>query len=177
MPTATRRRASDETPTIEIGGRTYTQAQLETAISEVTALRRDLKAGRITAAVTASQARGVPPVVVNMINQIMQACDPAAQATLNLTGPGANGEAEPVECNFFSAMELLLSVTPGRIQEEIDSEDYTLDTSGQRNGATGNPYTASDDAMGPDEAEELARQRRAELNAEYGGVEGVEDAS
>lgn len=158
------------TTVIQLGDRSFTPEEIERILAQNQQLRDTNRDARILAITQAAQARGVPPVLVKALKQIMSHCDPDARLTMELEGPAQNGEAGKEKYNFFTACELLLSIAPGRIVGPGEDETE-LDTSGQRPAKPpANPYLSDDggDDITPEEAERLAKEAREQLYPEFG---------
>lgn len=149
-------------------GRQVSVDVVEQALDRSKTQSVQLKKSRIEAALEAAKGRNVPIVLVNIANQILEATDPEAPATINLK---ITEKDEPKKLNMFEVVCKLLEVAPGR----GGKSPVTWSTQGEgpktsKNGH--NHYQSDDSDMTPEEAEELARKRREEL---YGEPEGATD--
>jgi len=168
--------APESVAVIQLGDRTFTPEELEQVLAQNRQLRDTNRDARILAVSQSAQGRGVPPVLVKTIKQIMAFCDPDARPTMELEGPGENGEAGKDKYNFFTACELLLTIAPGRM-DSPDPDDVELDDNGKRpEKPPRNPYMSDDDDdnLTPEQAEEMARKRRSEIYPEFGYADAGE---
>lgn len=155
----------DTGQTFQLGDRQYTAEELQAAIDENNTLRNSVKQGRIESVVSQASTRGVPPALTNLAAQMLEALEPSAAPTLSLTVPtGEDDGAGENQFNLFGAIEVLLAIAPGRIDDEGQGEG-----SGEENPRSAtfieNPYALEAVAnQTPEEAEAAAIARRAELN-------------
>jgi len=121
----------------------------------------------------AALARGVAPVVVGTAKQILSATNPLAEPTITLSVPGDDGETSKV-VNLFNAIVEMLTLVPGRIEDEPLSYAHSTETPpGGIVANSDNPY-ADSALMTPEEAEEAARERRKQLNIRYTRMAGTD---
>lgn len=117
------RRSSDGDQTFQIGDRTLTEAQILAIAEENDRLQATAKTGRIDTARQVALARGVSPALVGLAVSLMDATEPSAQPSLTLAVPGSEDKAEERQFNYFGAIEVMLSVVPGRMDDEAGGDE------------------------------------------------------
>lgn len=133
-------------------GEVITAEQVAQLLDDNRTSKLALKQNRIDGIIQAAQDRGVAPVVLKLASQILDACEPTAQAMIKLT----QKDEEEQEVNLFEAVEQLVGQVPGRIGELTYAHNGAKPPEEAQNK---NPYTDNGEQT-LEEAEEQARLYR-----------------
>jgi hypothetical protein len=133
-------------------GEVITAEQVAQLLEDNRTNKLTIKQNRIDGIIQAAQDRGVAPVVLQLARQILDACEPSAQAMIKLT----QKEGEEQEVNLFEAIEQLVGQVPGRIGELTYARNGDKPPEEAQNK---NPYT-DNGKLTLEEAEQQAREYR-----------------
>lgn len=139
---------SEEIQALELpDGTKLTAEQVEMLLAENKQAREDAKAVKVEAMVDKARQRGVAPATLRVVEAMLTKAEPDAPPVLSL------GDQQ---YNMFEGLGYLLEVMPGRQMEEI-----TRDEPGDKPPQA--TIKANPDEMTLEEAEAMAKKRRAEL--------------
>lgn len=128
-------------------GTKLTAEQVQELLAENATARQEAKAVKVEAMVDKARQRGVAPATLRVVEAMLIKAEPDAAPVLSL------GDEQ---YNMFEGLGYLLEVMPGRQMEEL-----TVDEPGEK--PPQQTIKANESDMSLEEAEELAKQRRAKL--------------